>query len=144
MNIKVIILVIINKNDDIEWLDNLTKIILRIKILQFMMETNIKIDRNICMLKEINRITTAPPFKSNTIMKYMTPRSIDFNFPKSFHGSLRNFSFSNSELDHLPSMITMHHGLASLVQKSSSSCSTVIKSINDEQHQLVLRCKILN
>ena len=62
--------------------------------------------------KELERPTTAPTYKSTTVIKYMATRSL---CPDLSNSSLRNF----------PTPLTTTHGLASLIENS-------IPSIDDE------------
>ena len=68
---------------------------------------------------ELERPTTANSFSSQTVVKYIGPRTLGLNHTNSFQGSLRSFHLTNSSSS-TPSFVTSH-GLAALVQPTNIS-----------------------
>lgn len=81
---------------------------------------------------ELDRPTTAPPYKSTTVIKYMATRTLGLNLSNSFQGSLRNFELTSSVSNFQPSPITTSHGLASLVESPPLSRMSSFDNIDGE------------
>jgi chromosome segregation ATPase len=96
------------------------------------MSTVVNIDDSKYDSDELDRPTTAPPYNSTAVIKYMSTRTLGLNLSNSFQGSLRNFELSNSRPNFLPSPVTTSHGLASLVESSPLSRISSFDSIDGE------------
>jgi hypothetical protein len=84
-------------------------------------------------LKELDRPTTAPPYESSTVIKYMGPRTLGVNLSNSVQGSLRNFATSNIGPGFGTSPVTTSLGLVSLVQSSTLSTISPLHSIDGDR-----------
>ena len=70
---------------------------------------------------ELERPTTANAFTSQTVVKYIGPRTLGLNHTNSFQGSLRNFQLTNFATNSSSPTFVTSHGLAALVQPTNIS-----------------------
>ncbi|CAF4330888.1 unnamed protein product, partial [Rotaria sp. Silwood2] len=93
------------------------------------MDRNTKIDHS-TYNSELNRPTTAPPYKPTTVIKYMTPRPLNLNLSSSFQGSLRSFTLPKVDSNLVAPTLTTNYGLVSLVQTPPSSVIAPIQNVD--------------
>ncbi|CAF4401839.1 unnamed protein product [Rotaria socialis] len=112
------------------------------------MATNTKVKLVDTMYKphEYDRITSAPPHDSKTIIKYIIPRVIKPSTSNDPQGALRKVGWPKNGSNYPVAAKT--HGLASLVQNSTFSTISPLHSINgeriiDEQRELSQVTEIL-
>ncbi|CAF1136984.1 unnamed protein product [Adineta ricciae] len=89
-------------------------------------------------IDELGRPTTAPPYSSSTVRKYIGHRTIGINVANTYTGSLRNFALSTIGSTVKSTPVSTDHGLVALVETSYShgSSSEIIdgeRSIHEQR-----------